>query len=174
MTDESGCGVRTPRSCLRFHGRFNQLGRWDSPPPHSSLGDPASNPDILLALLPQGELRGLGDAYSMPLRQLAAQIRLAGAPRQEDAPVQSIEEQLARARDTSSSTGGPSRELKDCPDGDLFHVQTAQDLAKCNSQDGANNLLALRMHNSLCVLITGIANCNSQDKDQQSVGFGYA
>ena len=33
----------------------------------------------------------------MPLRQLAAQVRLAGALRQEDAPLQSIEEQLARA-----------------------------------------------------------------------------
>ena len=63
----------------------------------TQLGDPAGNPDIWLALLLQGELRGLGDAYSMPPRQLAARIRLAGAPRQEDAPVQSIEEQLARA-----------------------------------------------------------------------------
>ena len=63
----------------------------------TQLGDPASNPDIWLALLLQGELRGLGDAYSVPLRQLAARIRLAGAPQQEDAPVQSIEEQLARA-----------------------------------------------------------------------------
>ena len=33
----------------------------------------------------------------MPLRQLTARVRLVGDLRQEDAPVQSIEEQLARA-----------------------------------------------------------------------------
>ena len=42
-------------------------------------------------------MRGLGDAYSMPLRQLAERIRLAGSPRQEDALLQSLEEQLTRA-----------------------------------------------------------------------------
>ena len=41
----------------------------------AQLGDPSGNPELWLALLLQGELRGIGDEYRMPIKQLADSVK---------------------------------------------------------------------------------------------------